>query len=127
MNSPVFVNMHCESRSRLDPLQAPSAIEALSKDANSSIRKAAAFESRYVRHKDVIQPLIELVGDEERYVALSAVQSLWMLTRHETEFHDWDSSSQQDRQTWAQEWVEWWNVSKDSFELPEPKSRKRAS
>ena len=103
------------------------AIEALSKDANSSIRKAAAFESRYVRHKDVIQPLIDLVGDEERFVALSAVQSLWMLTRHETEFHDWDSSSKQDRQTWAQEWVEWWNVSKDSFELPEPKSRKRAS
>jgi HEAT repeat protein len=112
---------------RLDPLQAPPAIGALSKDTNSSIRKAAAFEARYVRHKDVIQPLIDLVGDEERYVALSAVQSLWMLTRHETDFHDWDSSSKQDRQTWAQEWVEWWNQSKDSFELPEPKSRKRAS
>ena len=52
---------------------------------------------------------------------MSAVQSLWMLTRHETEFHDWDASSKQDRQTWAQEWTEWWNQSKDSFELPEPK------
>lgn len=112
---------------RLDPLRTPPAIEAMGKDANSMIRKAAAFEARYVRHKDVIQPLIDLVGDEERFVALSAVQSLWMLTRHETEFHDWDSSSTQDRQAWAQEWIEWWNQSKDSFELPEPRTRKRAS
>ncbi|WHZ14407.1 MAG: hypothetical protein OJF52_001245 [Nitrospira sp.] len=111
---------------RLDPLQAPPAIEVMAKDANSTIRKSAAFEARYVRHKDVIQPLIDLVGDEERYVAMSAVQSLWMLTRHETEFHDWDASSRQDRQAWAQEWVEWWNASKDTFELPEPRSRKRA-
>ncbi len=112
---------------RLDPLQAPPAIEAMGKDPNSVIRKAAAFESRYIRHKDVIQPLIDLVGDEERFVALSAVQSLWMLTRHETEFHDWDASSKQDRQAWAQEWTEWWNLSKDTFELPEQKGRKRAS
>ncbi len=112
---------------RLDPLQTPPAIEAMGKDANSVIRKAAALEARYVRHKDVIQPLIDLVGDEERFVGMSAVQSLWMLTRHETEFHDWDASSKQDRQAWAQEWIEWWNQSKDSFELPEPRGRKRAS
>lgn len=111
---------------RLDPLQAPPAIEAMAKDPNSMIRKSAAFEARYVRHKDVIQPLIDLVGDEERYVAMSAVQSLWMLTRHETEFHDWDASNRQERQAWAQEWVEWWNASKDTFELPEPRGRKRA-
>jgi hypothetical protein len=112
---------------RLDPLQTPPAIEIMSKDANSMIRKAAAFEARYVRHKDVIQPLIDLVGDEERFVAMSAVQSLWMLTRHETESHDWDASTKQDRQAWAQEWIEWWNVSKETFDLPEPRSRKRAS
>lgn len=112
---------------RLDPLQTPPAIQVMGKDANSVIRKAAAFEARYVRHKDVIQPLIDLVGDEERFVAMSAVQSLWMLTRHETEFHDWDASNQQDRQVWAQEWTEWWNQSKDTFELPEPRARKRAS
>ncbi len=111
---------------RLDPLQTSPAIEAMAKDANPSIRKAAAFESRYVRRKEVIQPLIELLEDEERFVALSAVQSLWMLTRHETEFHDWDASSKQDRQGWAQEWIEWWNQSKETFELPEPKIRKRA-
>jgi hypothetical protein len=96
------------------------------KDPNPTIRKVAAFESRYVRHKQVIQPLIDLVGDEERFVAISAVQSLWMLTRHETEFHDWEASSKQDRQNWAQEWTEWWNASKDSFELPPPPQRRRS-
>ncbi|MCS6317287.1 MAG: HEAT repeat domain-containing protein [Nitrospira sp.] len=111
---------------RLDPMQTAPAIEAMTKDANSSIRKAAAVEARYVRRKEVIQPLIDLLGDDERFVALSAVQSLWTLTRHETEFHDWDASSKQDRQAWAQEWNEWWNQSKETFEMPEPKSRKRA-
>lgn len=111
---------------RIDPQQAPPAIEAMAKDPNSVIRKAAAFEARYVRRKEVIQPLIDLLGDEEKFVAMSAVQSLWTLTRHEAEFHDWDASNKQDRQTWAQEWVEWWNQAKDTFELPEPKGRKQA-
>jgi len=111
---------------RLDPMEAAPAIEVMAKDANASIRKAAAVEARYVRRKEVIQPLIDLLGDDERFVALSAVQSLWTLTRHETEFHDWDASSKQDRQAWAQEWIEWWNQSKETFEMPEPKSRKRA-
>ncbi len=111
---------------RLDPAQTPGAIEVMAKDANPTIRKVAAFESRYVRHKSVIQPLIDLVGDDERYVAISAVQSLWTLTRHETEFHDWEASSKQDRQNWAQEWSEWWNTSKDTFELPQMPQRRRA-
>lgn len=111
---------------RLEPAAAPGAIEVMAKDPNSSIRKAAAFEARYVRQKDVIPPLIELVADEERYVAISAVQSLWMLTRHETEFRDWETSTKQDRQAWSQEWMEWWNSAKDSFEIPEIK-RRRAS
>ncbi len=110
---------------RLDPQQAPPAIEAMAKDPNSVIRKAAAFEARYVRRKEVIQPLIDLLGDEEKFVAMSAVQSLWTLTRHEAEFHDWDASSKQDRQSWAQEWMDWWNQSKDTFELPEPRGRKQ--
>ena len=71
-------------------------------DPNSVIRKAAAFEARYVRRKEVIQPLIDLLGDEEKFVAMSAVQSLWTLTRHEAEFHDWDASNKQDRQ-----WLQW--------------------
>lgn len=109
---------------RLDPTSAPAAIEVMAKDPNSVIRKTAAFEARYVRHKAVVQPLIDLIADEERFVAISAVQSLWMLTRHESEFHDWEASTKQDRQAWSQEWTEWWSQAKDSFEIPEIKRRK---
>ncbi|MDH4188005.1 MAG: HEAT repeat domain-containing protein, partial [Nitrospira sp.] len=106
---------------RLDAPKAVEAITVMAKDPNSSIRKVAAFESRYVREKAVVPVLIELVPDEERFVGLSAVQSLWMLTRHETEFHDWETSSKQDRQEWTIEWTEWWNSQKDTFEIPDPK------
>lgn len=108
---------------RLDPSKAPEAIQAMAKDPNSSIRKAAAFESRYVREKAVVPILIEMIGDEERFVGMSAVQSLWILTRHETEFHDWDTSTKQDRQEWTAEWVDWWNAQKDGFEMLDPKNR----
>jgi len=106
---------------RLDPAKTPEAIAVMAKDQNSSIRKAAAFEARYVREKAVIPILIGMIADDERFVGLSAVQSLWILTRHETEFHDWDTSTKQDRQDWTVEWMEWWNSTKDSFELPEPR------
>ena len=112
---------------RLDPLKTPEAIQAMATDTNASIRKAAAFEALYVRQKSVIPVLISLVTDEERFVALSAVHSLWILTRHETEFHDWDSSTKQDRMAWVSEWVEWWNDYKDAFEIPEPPRPKRKS
>jgi hypothetical protein len=106
---------------RLDAPKVVEAIEVMAKDQNSSIRKAAAFESRYVREKPVISVLIGMIPDEERFVSLSAVHSLWILTRHETEFHDWETSTKQDRQEWATEWFEWWNAQKDSFELSDPK------
>jgi hypothetical protein len=108
---------------RLDSSKAPEAIETMAKDQNSTIRKAAAFESRYVREKSVIPILIGMIADEERFVALSAVQSLWILTLHETEFHDWETSTQQDRQEWLAEWQDWWNIEKDTFVIPEPKRR----
>jgi hypothetical protein len=111
---------------RLDPAKSVDAIEVLAKDQNSTIRKAAAFESRYVREKAVVPILIGMIADEERFVAISAVQSLWILTRHETEFHDWETSTKQDRQEWMGEWLEWWNNQKDSFELPDPKRSTRA-
>jgi hypothetical protein len=106
---------------RLDPAKAPEAIQTMAKDPNPSIRKSAAFEGRYVRDKAVVPVLMDMIADEERFVAMSAVQSLWILTRHETEFHDWDASTKQDREEWAREWTEWWNNEKDSFELPQPK------
>ncbi|NOS82664.1 MAG: HEAT repeat domain-containing protein [Nitrospira sp.] len=111
---------------RLDAAKAVDAIEAMAKDQNSSIRKAAAFEARYVREKAVVPVLIGMIVDEERFVALSAVQSLWILSRHETEFHDWETSTKQDRQEWATEWSEWWNSQKDSFEMMDPKRPARA-
>ena len=111
---------------RLDPPKAVEAIEVMAKDQNSSIRKAAAFEARYVREKPVVSVLVGMIADEERFVALSAVHSLWILTRHETEFHDWETSTKQDRQEWAAEWSEWWNIQKDSFEMSDPKRPRRA-
>ena len=106
---------------RLDAPKVVEAIEVMAKDQNSTIRKAAAFESRYVREKPVVSVLIGMIPDEERFVSLSAVHSLWILTRHETEFHDWETSTKQDRQEWATEWFEWWNAQKDGFEFSDPK------
>ena len=111
---------------RLDAAKVVDAIEVMAKDQNSSIRKAAAFEARYVREKAVVPVLILMIADEERFVALSAVQSLWILTRHETEFHDWEMSTKQDRQEWTTEWSEWWDGQKDSFEMSDPRRPARA-
>jgi HEAT repeats len=108
---------------RLDASKTPDAIQVMAKDQNSSIRKSAAFGSRYVRDKAVIPILIGMIADDERFVALSAVQSLWILTLHETEFHDWEASSKSDRQEWMTEWSEWWNGEKDTFQIPEPRKR----
>nr|MBI3613538.1 HEAT repeat domain-containing protein [Nitrospirota bacterium] len=109
---------------RLNPVLAPPAIEAMAKDQNASIRKAAAFEARYVRQKAVVPVLIGLLSDPERFVAVSAIHSLWLLTRHESEMHDWDSSSKEDRQEWTQEWVDWWTSVRETFELPDPRRPK---
>lgn len=106
---------------RLDAAKTPEAIEVMAKDPNPSVRKAAAFESRYVRLKAVIPTLIPMITDDERFVALSAVHSLWIVTRHETEFHDWDASTKQERQAWVAEWIEWWESNKEAFEIPEPR------
>jgi len=108
---------------RIDASKAPEAIKVMSKDPNSTIRKAAAFESRYVREKAVIPILIDMIADQERFVAMSAVHSLWILTLHETEFHDWDTSTAEDRKGWMSEWTDWWNIQKDTFEIPVPKRR----
>jgi HEAT repeat protein len=106
---------------RLDPVQTAAAIEQMAKDPNSSVRKAAAFEARYVRQKAVIPVLINLLTDDERFVSISAIQSLWIVTRHESEMHDWDISSKDDRREWAQEWVDWWSQNQETFQVPEPR------
>jgi hypothetical protein len=110
---------------RLDSTLAPSAIETMARDANPSIRKAAAFEARYVRHKSVVPVLIDLLSDAERFVSITAINSLWILTRHDSEMHDWDSSNKDERTEWAQEWIDWWNANKEMLELPQPRGLKK--
>jgi len=111
---------------RLDPTLVSPAIEALARDPNPTLRKAAAFEARYVRQKAMVPVLIELMQDDERFVAISAIQSLWLLTRHESEMHDWDISTKQDRVEWAQEWIAWWKASQETFQLPDPRRPKKS-
>jgi hypothetical protein len=112
---------------RLDPALAPPAIETMVKDPEPAIRKVAAFEARYVRQKDMVQPLIDLLADEERFVAITAIQSLWLLTRHESEMHDWEASTKQEREEWAKEWVDWWNEDRKTFQLPDPRKPRQPS
>jgi len=109
---------------RLNPSVTPEAIAVMAKDSQESIRKEAAFQSRYVREKAVLPVLIDLLQDEERFVSISAVQSLWMLTQLETEMHDWAVATKDERVDWAQEWVTWWEENKDTFEIPPPKKRR---
>jgi HEAT repeat protein len=110
---------------RLDPALTPPAIEAMAKDQESAIRKVAAFEARYVRQKAVVPALIGLMADEERFVAITAIQSLWILTRHESEMHDWDISTRQDREEWTKEWIDWWATNRETFQLPEPRQPRK--
>ncbi len=110
---------------RLDAKQTVPAIEVMAKDPESTIRKAAAFEARYVRLKSVVPVLIGLIPDDARFVAITAVHSLWLLTRYESEMHDWDISTKQDRVEWAHEWEQWWNANQETFQLPEPRRPRR--
>ncbi len=110
---------------RLDPSVTVDAIRMMAQDSHDTIRKTAAFESRYVRDTAIIPILIELMKDEERYVAETAVQSLLRLTRYEAELHDWSISTPEDREQWAQEWTDWWAANKDTFEIPTQPSRRQ--
>ncbi len=110
---------------RLDPSVTVDAIRMMAQDSHDTIRKTAAFESRYVRDKGVIPILIELIKDEQRYVAETAVQSLLRLTRYEAELHDWSISTPEDRKQWAQEWTDWWAANKDTFEIPTQPNRRQ--
>lgn len=108
---------------RLDPgaPETATAIETMAKDKESAVRKVAAFEARYVRQKPLVPVLIDMIADEERFVAITAIQSLWILTRHESELHDWETSTKQDREAWTKEWVDWWSANRESFQFPDPK------
>lgn len=102
----------------LDPTHVLPALQVLAKDPNVTMRRTAAFEARLVQQKDVLPLLIEIMGDHERFVAITARDSFWHLTRYAGSPHDWETSTQEDRKKWAKEWLDWFKAHEDKFETP---------
>ena len=100
---------------RLDPNQVIPAIEAMTKDPNSTIRNTAVFEARYVHRKEILPILIRVIPDPEQYVSITARNSFWVLTRFSGDIHDWEISTTDDRKEWAKEWWAWWEANKGRF------------
>lgn len=96
---------------KLDPIQSIPALKSIVNDESDTMRRAVAFLSRYVRDVETPPLLIQLLGDKERYVAVTALDSFWRLTRFSGEPHDWQGSTQEQRKLWAQEWQAWWEES----------------
>jgi len=105
----------------------PSVAPALVKSAIEPLEMPRVREHalRHVRENAVIPVLIGLIQDEQMYVEITAFDSLMRLTRRQTEMHDWQMSTQKDRKEWAKEWISWWEVSEDTFEIPPPPRRRR--
>lgn len=93
---------------KLDPVQSIPALKTIVHDNSDTMRRAVAYLGRYVRDVEMPPMLIQLLGDSERYVAVTALDSFWRLTRHAGEPHDWQGSTQEQRKLWAQEWLAWW-------------------
>lgn len=93
---------------RLAPLETLPALQTLVKDQADTVRRAVAFECRHVRHPDSVSLLIRLLADQEKYVAITARDSLWLLTRRSGPPHDWQGSTHEQRIAWAEEWQVWW-------------------
>ncbi|MCY4612127.1 MAG: HEAT repeat domain-containing protein [Nitrospira sp.] len=94
---------------RLAPMEALPMLQTLVKDQADSIRQAVAFESRHVRRPESVSLLIELLGDQEKYVSITARDSLWLLTRRAAPPHDWQGSTHEQRLAWSEEWKVWWD------------------
>lgn len=103
---------------KLDPIQSIPALKSIVNDENDTMRRAVAFLSRFVRDVQAPPLLIQLLGDSERYVAATARESFWRLTRFGGEPHDWQGSTQEQRQQWAMEWKEWWEARLKSRQAP---------
>jgi hypothetical protein len=106
---------------KLDPIQSISAMKSIVDDDSDTMRRAVAFLSRYVRDPEIPPLLIQLLGDTERYVAATALDSFWRLTRFVGEPHDWQGSTQEQRKEWALEWKEWWEAALKSRQSPSEK------
>ncbi len=104
---------------RLAPLETLPILHALVKDPADTVRRAVAFECRHVRHLESVSLLFALLADEEKYVSITARDSLWHLTRWSGSPHDWQGSTHEERIAWAKEWqVEWEEVVKKRKAAP---------
>lgn len=119
---------------RLDPDQVLPALKSMAEDPNSSIRKTAVFEARFVHRKDVLPIIIKAIADPEQYVSITARDSFWILTRFSGSIHDWEASTPEERKEWVKEWWAWWEEHKDQFENsprstdpPEPSANRNVS
>lgn len=93
---------------RLAPLEALPVLQTLVKDPADTVRRAVAFESQHVRRPEAVSLLIDLLGDPEKYVSITARDSLWRLTRRGGPPHDWQGSTHEQRIEWSKEWKAWW-------------------
>ena len=93
---------------RLAPLEALPTLQTLVKDPADTVRRAVAFESQHVRRPEAVSLLIDLLGDKEKYVSITARDSLWRLTRRGGPPHDWQGSTHEQRVEWSKEWKAWW-------------------
>ncbi|MDR4493199.1 MAG: HEAT repeat domain-containing protein [Nitrospirales bacterium] len=104
---------------RIDPLQVVPAIAEMVKDENSTIRSTAVFEARHVPLKEILPIIIGVIPDPEQYVAITARDSFWVLTKFGGQIHDWEISTPEDRKQWVQEWWDWWEeFKKNSQQAP---------
>lgn len=110
---------------KLDPIQSIPAMKSIVNDENDTMRRAVAFLSRYVRDVEVPPLLIQLLGDNERYVSATALESFWRLTRHAGAPHNWQGSTQEQRKQWAMEWTEWWKATLKSRQSPSETAQSR--
>ena len=95
---------------RLAPMETLPTLQTLVKDRADTIRRSVAFECRHVRRLESVSLLFALLADQEKYVSITARDSLWQLTRWGGSPHDWQGSTHEQRIAWAKEWQEEWGV-----------------
>lgn len=105
---------------RLDAKQVLATLQMLVKDDSDTIRRTVAFESRYVKQKEVVPVVIDLLADRERYVSITALETLWVLTNYTGKPHNWEGSAPEERQQWAREIKDWWEARLKEIEGGKP-------
>jgi HEAT repeat protein len=102
---------------RLDPTNAMPALQAMAKDGNEAIRIAVTSESRRMKDKAVIGLLIAMLADEVPSVADGAWRVLYAFTGRFVERQDFLQSTKEQRRAWSQEWAQWWDGHRDTFDF----------